>query len=203
MKDNENSEISMQYWDYYCALESDFKQISRFIDFSEENLKVYSIELTRILLSACSELDVILKDICYQINESSSPQKINDYREIIREDLGEIINEKVNVGLYFFNIQPFEIWKENKTPKWWKMHNKVKHQRNEYFTEANLENTRNAICALFICVNYYYLQKLKPIMVKAGKKKFSFKDITLILKTDSQFIRFNKDDYYIQTLRLN
>ncbi len=194
-------EFSMQYWEYYCALESDFKQISRFIDFSDENLKTYSIELTRILLSACSELDVILKDICYLIDPSLKPQKINDYRVIIRENLPEIINEKVSVGFHFFNVQPFKIWKKEETPEWWKMHNKVKHERNNYFKKANLENALNAICALFICVNYYYLKKLEPTF-KENRKDFSFKEVTMILKSDSQFIKF-KDDYYIKTLRIN
>ena len=191
MTDNNNQEkeFSMQYWEYYCALESDFKQISRFIDFSDENLKTYSIELTRILLSACSELDVIFKDICFLIDPLLKPQKINDYRMIIRENLPEIINEKVSVGFHFFNVQPLEIWKDDETPKWWKMHNKVKHERNTYFKEANLENARNAICALFICVNYYYMKKLQPLMEERGAKKFSFKKFTA--------------DYYIQTLRVN
>ncbi|XMO86402.1 hypothetical protein AAFN75_16570 [Algibacter sp. AS12] len=204
MKDNkkQEKEFSMQYWEYYCALESDFKKMSRFIDFSEEDLKTHSIELTRILLSACSELDVIFKDICFLINPTLKPQKVNDYRKIIRENWSEIIGEKVSVGFHFFNLQPFKPWENNETPKWWKMHNKVKHERNTYFKEANLENARNAICALFICVNYYYMKKLKPLMEEQGKKNFSFKEVTAILKSENQFIKFTAD-YYIQTLRVN
>lgn len=204
MTDNkkQEKEFSMKYWEYYCALESDFKQISRFIDFSDENLETYSIELTRILLSACSELDVIFKDICFLINPSLKPEKINDYRVIIRKNLNKIIDEKVNVGFHFFNVQPFKLWEDDETPKWWKMHNKVKHQRNTYFKEANLENARNAICALFICVNYYYMKKLEPLMEEQDRKNFSFKDVTAILKSDAQFIKFTAN-YYIQTLRVN
>lgn len=65
-----------------------------------------------------------------------------------------------------------------------------------------VENARNAICALFICVNYYYLKKFQTIMEETGKENFSFKDITAILKSETQFIKFTAD-YYIQTLRIN
>ncbi|OCK41829.1 hypothetical protein BA195_13640 [Tenacibaculum soleae] len=201
-KKKQEKEFSMKYWEYYCALESDFKQMSRFIDYSDDNLKTYSIELTRILLSASSELDVIFKDICFLINPSSKPEKIDQYRIIIRENLNQIIDEKVSVGFHFFNVQPFKAWENNITPKWWKMHNKVKHQRNTYFKEANLENARDVICALFICVNYYYMKKLEPLMKKQGRENFSFKDVTAILKSDTQFIKFTAD-YYVQTLRVN
>lgn len=64
---------------------------------------------------------MIFKDICFLIAPTLKPQKINDYRAIIRDNLTEIINEKVSVGFHFFNVQPLKIWESDETPKWWKM----------------------------------------------------------------------------------
>jgi hypothetical protein len=200
-EDKPNEKFSMRYWDYFCALESDFKKISRFIDFSDDNLKTHSIELTRLILSSCSEIDVILKEICLELNENAKPTNIREYQKIIKKDLQGLIGEKVNIGFNFFGIQPFETWKNDKTPNWWKMYNEVKHQRNKFYKEANLENALNSISALFICVNYYYKIVLSDTMKKKGEE-FTFKEVTMILKSDSNFMKFQAD-YYIAHLRIS
>ncbi|WP_143955644.1 hypothetical protein [Robertkochia solimangrovi] len=152
-KENEKKEFSMRYWDYYCALESNFKKISRYIDFSNDNLKTHSIEMTRLILSSCSEIDVILKEICKELDHNSIAINIREYQKIIKKELPDLIDEKVNIGFNFFGVQPFKTWKEDKTPNWWKMYNEIKHKRNMFYKEANLENAMNAISGLFLCVN--------------------------------------------------
>jgi len=49
------------HWNYFLALEHDLDQASRFIEFSEQNFPVYSIELAHIFLATCSEIDVVQK----------------------------------------------------------------------------------------------------------------------------------------------
>lgn len=199
---NKVKDFSMRYWDYYCALESDCKHISRFIEFSDHNLKTNSIELTRLLLSSCSEIDVLFKEICSELADDRKAENINDYQEIIKEKLPELINEKVNIGFNFTEIQPFAAWNEDTTPNWWRMHNKVKHERSKYYKEANLDNALNAVSALFLTVNYYYKIILEEKINESLTREFTFKDLTMILKSDSNFIRFMAD-YYVQHLRVN
>ncbi|WP_459213167.1 hypothetical protein [Aquimarina rhabdastrellae] len=189
---SEQQNLSMRYWNYYCALEQDLKRTSRFIEFSEDNMSTHSIELTRLLLSSCSEIDVILKEICSLLDENSAVGNINQYREGIKSLLPEIIKEKVSVGFFGLDIKPWENWNGDENPEWWKSHNNVKHERNIYFTEANLLNTINAICALFICVNYYY----KILLPKILNLDMNFNDVTRVLKSESNFIRFSNNNYY-------
>lgn len=199
-----NNEISLRYWDYFCALESDFKKISRYIEFTDDNLNTYSIELTKIFLSVCSEIDVLLKDICYELNNSSKPSNINQYQLIIKAKLPELILEEVNINFSFLNVKPWESWTKGKTPKWWTNHNKVKHERSKYYNEANLDNVVNAIGALFICVNYYYKIIFSNRLPEEKKEKvITFKEVTNLLKSDVNFIRFSSSDYYIDYLRVN
>lgn len=55
---------TMLHWNYFLAIEKDLENLSRYIEFDESNLKTYSIELTHILFSASSEVDVVMKQLC-------------------------------------------------------------------------------------------------------------------------------------------
>ena len=48
-------------WNYFFCLEEDIIALSRWIDFSAENERVYSIELARLLMTAGAEVDVVAK----------------------------------------------------------------------------------------------------------------------------------------------
>jgi hypothetical protein len=91
---------------------------------------------------------------------------------------------------------PWSEWKENNNPYWWQIHNKVKHQRNIFFKEANLQNTLNAVGALLIVVNYYY----KFVLQERYDKKKS--NININLRSTTQHLNpkssllFFKNEYY-------
>jgi len=199
---NEKENISMRYWDYFCALESDLKKISRYIDFSDDNLNTHSIELTRLILSSCSEIDVILKEICFELDDTHKPRKINEYQKIIKQELPNLINEKINIGFSFTEVKPWDSWNKDKTPSWWTMHNSIKHQRSNYYKEANLDNSIKAVTALFICINYYYKIVFSKSLKEKLNREVTWKDVTQILNSDINFLRF-PSDYYISHLRVN
>ena len=48
-------------WNYSFCLEEDIIALSRWIEFSAENERVYSIELARLLMTAGAEVDVVAK----------------------------------------------------------------------------------------------------------------------------------------------
>jgi hypothetical protein len=56
-------EKTFLHWNFFLALEEDLDTLSKYIDFSG-NDEVYSIEIARLFLNACSEVDVILKRGC-------------------------------------------------------------------------------------------------------------------------------------------
>lgn len=85
------SKPSNLHWNYFLAIESDLVKTSRFIEFCEDNLSVYSIELAHILLSASSEVDVLLREICNL--KKIRADNINDYRIAFQELLPDFINE--------------------------------------------------------------------------------------------------------------
>jgi hypothetical protein len=51
------------HWNYFIALEEDMQALSRYIEFCDDNLDVYSIELAHLLFAAASEVDVLAKSV--------------------------------------------------------------------------------------------------------------------------------------------
>lgn len=74
---------TMLHWNYFLAIEKDLENLSRYIEFAEPNLNTYSIELTHILFSASSEVDVVMKQLCNLIDPGQKVENIDDYRVLI------------------------------------------------------------------------------------------------------------------------
>lgn len=180
------------HWNYFLAIEKDLEKVSRYIEFADSNLGTYSIELTHILLSASSEIDVIMKQLCTLIEDTKNYENINDYKTLIQAKLKGLIEEEVTINRFGLTFRPWENWNGVNNPDWWKSYNKVKHQRNDHFKEANLQNTINAVGALLLTVVYYY----KIAFSKEAMCDLDFKETTRQLEPKSTFIFINADYYY-------
>lgn len=179
------SRQDLMHWNYFVALEKELENVSRYIEFATDNESTYSIELAKILMSASSEIDVILKMICSVFGERW--ENIAGYRDCLRRHCPELADEEVFIPRFSMRFQPWINWKGNddNSPDWWKSYNKVKHQRNESYREANLKNVINAVGALLVCTVFYY-------KLKGG---LTFKDTTRQLIPKSNLYEL-KTDYY-------
>lgn len=189
-------EKSKIHWNYFLAIQQDFELLSRYIEFSEENNNTFSIELARIIMSASQEVDVIMKGICSLIGENNS-NNINDYRNVIKEKLNNLIVEEVFIARFGMRSQPWINWQGDENPIWWRANNKIKHQRTNHFQKANLKNAFNALGALLI-VNIYFYKLEKE---KETGDDVSWKDTTSDLNCKDSFMKL-KDDYYRGSLLL-
>jgi hypothetical protein len=178
------------HWNYFLAIQQDFELISRYIEFTEENNKTFSIELARIIMSSSQEIDVVMKRICNLLGVENT-ENINDYRKVIKEKLPELIDEKIFIAKYGMKSQPWQNWSGDSNPIWWKANNLIKHQRTEHFKEANLQNAFNSLGALLI-VNFYFYKLEKE---NKTKDKISPKDVTRELDCKNSFIKL-QDNYY-------
>lgn len=184
------------HWNYFLAIENDLENLSRYIEFCDENLGTYSIKLTHILLSASSEVDIIMKQLCAIIDSSTITDNINEYKSVIKSHLVPFINEEISIERYSLTFKPWKNWNGNQNPYWWRSYNNVKHQRNRHYNEANLKNVINAVGALLIAVIYYYKFAFS---VEAGYD-VGFKDTTRQLQPESTFIRIKADYYYFHLI---
>lgn len=177
------------HWRYFVGLEDDLVKLSRFIEISEKNFDVYSIELVRLILSTCSEIDAVLKLLCALHCPEEQPGRITDYYKNISSDMRQKIKkESVNIIGSTIKIFPWKVWSKNKGPIWWKEHNDIKHQRSLNFEKSNLINFLNSLSGLFVSLIYYY--KKLYIMKNPGFDPWVDK-----LKPQPQLMRLDRSHY--------
>ena len=185
---------SFIHWNYFVALENNLAQVSRYIEFDKKNFKTYSIELAHLLLASASEVDVIAKGICSFLEPMARAENINNYQAIIRRNLPEFVKEIVYVPRFNLTLKPWSNWNANTNPLWWRSYNKVKHERNEHFPEANLKNVLNSMGGLLITVFYFYKLKFQLEGVVHNNKDVNDK-LGQVLGSSLNFMKL-RDDYY-------
>jgi hypothetical protein len=144
------------HWSYFLSLEQDLATASRYVEFCTDNFATHSTEFTRLLLAACSEVDVVAKLVCRKIAPSSNAKDINAYQREILSRSPSFHGVEVLVPAHALRLFPWRSWGSGTNPTWWTEHNGVKHERDQYFKSANLENTLNATAGLFALLMYIF-----------------------------------------------
>lgn len=148
------------HWNYFIAIERDLEALSRYIEFCEQNLHVFSIELAHLLFAASSEVDVVAKLLCQLIAPHSRCRNINQYKAVLLPAIPDLPTVEVCVPRYGLSFRPWSNWSGKQNPNWWRSYNNVKHKRETYFHEATLKNALNATGALLIVTTHYYSRTL-------------------------------------------
>jgi hypothetical protein len=186
------------YWNYYLSIEDDLNKISRYIEFSNKNEKTYSIELTRLLFSASSEFEVVMKTLCEKIDNTSEYGNIKSIASKILVEYPEINNLEIRINRFGLMYKPLSNWSLGNSPIWWQNYNNVKHHRNTNFEDANLKNVINSIGALYIA-NVYLYQKIFSIECSGN---VSMKDTTSNLLPENNLVSITNSDYYRKKIQL-
>lgn len=158
------------HWEYYLVLEKDFLEIERYVAFDlgdnflysgnlvtdKGNSECFSNEFIKQYQAICSEVDVILKSICKEMNPNSIANDMEKYSDEVLNTWAAIVQQKVKMK--DIELQPFLNWTmqpQYKSPDWWTPYNKVKHNRLANYKKANLKNTINALAGLYILEQYF------------------------------------------------
>jgi hypothetical protein len=96
------------HWNYFIALERDMEVASRYIEFCNANLSVFSIELAHLLLASASEVDVVAKLLCENLAPIEPRGNIDHYRAILAVELPEITSLRISVPRYGLEFTPWE-----------------------------------------------------------------------------------------------
>jgi len=145
------------YWNYFLSIDSDLAQCERFVEFSDANFHTYSIEFARIIMAASSEFDNVARALCKKISPEKAPVNITQYYPIIIGKYPKFLECEVLLPRYNISIKPWKKWTDTNAPDWWsKGYNKIKHERDSYFDQANLENAISSTAGLFVGILYYY-----------------------------------------------
>ena len=155
-------EFCKLHWSYYLALEKDFLATERYVSFDlgdnyldasqtatdYGNSNVFFNEFIKQYQAICSEVDVILKSICKEL-ENASVSKMPQYTKLVLKHWEDLPNQKVRMKA--IELEPLGNWKSNphNFPNWWREYNSVKHDRLGNFKRANLKNVVNALAGLY------------------------------------------------------
>ncbi|MBF0379345.1 MAG: hypothetical protein HQK72_17980 [Desulfamplus sp.] len=144
------------------AIESDLENCSRFVEFCHNNYSTYSLEFARIIMASGSELDTVIRLLCKSISPKKEPNNILEYYPILNLKYPNFASFEIYIPRYKILLHPWKDWSDIQAPYWWsKAYNKIKHERDKFFKEANLINTLNAVAGLLCIILYYYKECFK------------------------------------------
>ena len=146
--------MTNEHWRYFLALEQDVERMTRFVEPHPSNYGTFSIEFARILLSACSEVDVVAKVICHSIASSAPASNIDQYRTVLQKQFPHIHEAIVEVPRFGLQFEPWKEWGTGTNPKWWTDYQLVKHHRHKNFESADLEHCLLSTAGLFVLTLY-------------------------------------------------
>jgi hypothetical protein len=156
-----------RHWHHFLSIEKEIISIADHIEIDSENFKTFSVSLTKIFLSVCSEIDVLLKLLAEKTDANewsailnSYPKKIYPdmevYKSFITSQYPSFKDVQVVIPLYNLSLTPWLNFSKNLSPEWWDKYNKVKHYRDKYYRFANLKNVLNSSAGLLISLLFYY-----------------------------------------------
>ena len=146
--------MTNEHWRYFLALEQDVERTTRFVEPHESNYRTFSIEFARLILSACSEVEVVAKVLCQSLGPAAPAENMDHYRTTLRKAFPNIHEVIVQVPRFGLAMKPWQEWETNANPGWWKHHQLVKHQRHLHFAHADLEHCIVSAAGLFSLALY-------------------------------------------------
>jgi hypothetical protein len=158
--------MSHERWYYFLSIEKDFIRTLDFVELHPANSTSFSNEYAKLLLLIGSEVDVVAKMVCANAAPTQNPQNVVDYRTILTAHFNGFHTVEIDVPRYARKIQPWLSWGATppSSPSWWTAYNKVKHERDVNFADANQENTIFTLCGWIALLLYLFKdeQHLQP-----------------------------------------
>ena len=156
------------YWSVYKNLERELLGLSNLIHIDDEQLKIYSIKISELLIRTVVEIESISKKL-YFLNGGTKP---DDNELFFDTDCLALLEKKwqlskkhllVSATNFYFNLDENKILTPLKkadkrgtsSSDWQKAYQAIKHNRVTSLTKGNLKHLIRAMGSLFI-LNLYY-----------------------------------------------
>jgi len=153
------------FWELYRGMESAFMTFLDYVPFLEGNETVYSPKLLALIQQIGNYVDSAFKEMaryrgfthnsdCETIRKNKDNSKIVNiglYRETFETPYCLSSAEvEAKVLLKRRRLVPFEEFKQDTSPEWWKIYQKLKHDLSVHLPKANLTNTFRALAGAFV-----------------------------------------------------
>lgn len=142
----------------------DLRDIARVVYPSPKTAKAYGARIRDLLMRACTEVEAQCKAVLKANNyvkldskgkKSKRDLDMSDYALVV-EPLGlEVFTVEALRFPDYPKISPFKDWPETSL-SWYQAYNRTKHNREEAFEDASLENAISAVAAVFVLLAAQY-----------------------------------------------
>lgn len=166
--DKDYAQSPHHYTRAFLLLQEDIKNLFEYIEPADINLNTFSYRIHELFMRTCIEIEAnfkaILRENTYTPLFENGPKKgqlktednwnIFDYIKI--NTTHHLDDYHVEFPFWRWNkniYKPFLKWKTKESLAWYRAYNECKHNRNEKFELANLENLLNAFTWLFILLS--------------------------------------------------
>ena len=105
-------EFVKSFWSYYLELERQFLETKRYVEFSENNSKAYSVEYLKLYQAICSEIDTVGKEIAADVVSGfvvDTNTNIKRWGYNLQKVFGNIKDDAV-IFYDTYTVKPFENW---------------------------------------------------------------------------------------------
>ncbi|QFT12984.1 hypothetical protein [Vibrio sp. THAF190c] len=157
-----DEEVVIEIYEWYENIESRLSEIIGVVPFAsvKELEKIQSPRLVSIIIETCSIIDTLLRAQMPERFKRPGPRgremtqkgaNIYDYHRELESVLKLTQTQSVLLKGKPILLRPFEKWGSNSNSSpmpWWKVYNRLKHNRIEASKEANLLHCIHALCAL-------------------------------------------------------
>lgn len=151
--------IATNIFGWYQSLEEQLIEFLDIVPAHVQNKKVWSPRLATIIVESCELVDSVFRHFSQEtskfkeINRKSNELKLPDYAELYKDLM--LYKRKV-----IFLVRPpeyrvpFDNWLDSfsEAPKWWSIHNKLKHDRFKNILNAKLENAINSLAGSLLVI---------------------------------------------------
>ena len=156
------------YWPVYKDLENEVIKLSNQVHFDDNQLSIYSVKISELLIRCSVEIEAISKEL-FLLNGGIEPPDGNLFFDTdcinFIENKWELSKKKVIISSSNLFFQRDEnriltpLYKANKRGEsgsdWKKAYQAVKHNRSKNLTKGNIKNLLRALSALYL-LNIYF-----------------------------------------------
>ncbi len=129
-----NDEFIKLYWKNYILIEREFIKTLEFVELSEDNANTYSNAYLKLMLELGSEIDVVMGTLVKLLCNRNG-FGINNRINALKSSMEDFCTQQVIIEKTGKVLVPWgECDESEKSPSWWKVYNKIKHERNHIFT---------------------------------------------------------------------
>ena len=163
--DKDYAQSPEHYIRAFLLIQDDLKELFEYVEPSEESKVTYSYRIHNLLMRTCIEIEANFKAIL--LENTYTPKKDRFNNDIYNMQVYKKINRTHHLSSYqvilpIWNgttkiFEPFKKWSEGNGLFWYQAYNESKHNRQDLFKKANLENLLNAVCALLIVLSSQFL----------------------------------------------